>query len=55
MITHGISGVKIHDARLVAAMNVHGVKHIVTFDVEDFKRYPGIQVFHPDDVLSRSP
>jgi predicted nucleic acid-binding protein len=34
----GVSGVRVHDARLVAAMNVHGVKNILTFDVDDFTR-----------------
>ena len=53
--TYRISGLKVHDARLVAAMNVHGVKYIVTFDVEDFKRYQEIQVLHPEDVLSQRP
>jgi len=43
----GVSGLKVHDARIVASMNVHGVKSILTFDVEDFKRYPGITVVHP--------
>ena len=34
----------------VAAMNVHAITSIVTFDVDDFKRYPGIRVLHPQDV-----
>jgi predicted nucleic acid-binding protein len=38
------------DARLVAAMNVHAITSILTFDVDDFKRYPGIRVLHPQDV-----
>lgn len=50
-----VSGIKVHDARLVAAMNVHGVRRILTFDVDDFKRYEGIQILHPQDVLSDQP
>jgi hypothetical protein len=41
----------VHDARLVAAMNVHAVPRIVTFDVDDFKRYP-IEVIHPANAGS---
>jgi predicted nucleic acid-binding protein len=48
--THKVSGVQVHDARLVAAMNVHGVRQLLTFDVEDFARYD-IDVLHPTTVL----
>lgn len=48
---HDVSGKKSHDARLVAAMKVHGVSHILTFNVDDFKRFAGIQVLHPNEVL----
>ena len=36
---HGVVGSKVHDARLVAAMNVHGVRRILTFNTDDFTRY----------------
>ena len=48
---HGVAGLKVHDARLVAAMNIHGISSIMTFDVSDFNRY-GIEVVHPEAVLS---
>jgi predicted nucleic acid-binding protein len=44
---HGVCGKTTHDARLVAAMVVHGVKHILTFNVDDFARYTSIDVLHP--------
>lgn len=44
---HGVSGKKTHDARLIAAMNVHGVTHILTFNIKDFERYPGIIAIDP--------
>jgi len=50
--THSITGVHVHDARLVAAMNVYAITSILTFDVDDFKRYPGIRVTHPGDVTN---
>lgn len=48
--TYAVSGLKVHDARLVAAMNVHDVKTILTFDVDDFRRYQFIVVLHPEEV-----
>lgn len=36
---HQVKGVQVHDARLVAAMITHGLNHILTFNVKDFKRY----------------
>ena len=51
VVTHLVSGVRVFDARLVASMNVHGVKDIVTFNVDDFLRYPGIRVLHPTDLI----
>src|ERR1700677_4073546 len=36
---HSVLGSKVHDARLVAAMNVHGVRRILSFNVGDFARY----------------
>ncbi len=47
LVTHSVSGVQVHDARLVAAMRVHGLKHILTFNDKDFARYTEIQAVHP--------
>lgn len=54
-IRHNVSGKPAHDARLVAAMNVHGVKTILTFNDQDFQRYPGITVLTPAAVLAWPP
>src|SRR5262249_27512991 len=48
--THGVVGIRSYDARLVAFMLVHAITHIVTFNVDDFRPYPGIVVVHPDDL-----
>lgn len=48
--THRVSGKDAHDARIVAAMNVHGVTRIPTFNVHDFARYPHISTVHPESV-----
>jgi predicted nucleic acid-binding protein len=48
---HRVLGSKVHDAKLVAIMNVHGVRRILTFNTEDFARYD-IEAIHPLSVLS---
>jgi predicted nucleic acid-binding protein len=41
-----------HDARLVAAIMVHGLTHLLTFNSQDFRPYPGITAVTPADVLT---
>jgi predicted nucleic acid-binding protein len=50
IVVHAVMGVEVHDARLIAAMVVHGIANLMTFDANDFKRYPGITVISPADV-----
>jgi predicted nucleic acid-binding protein len=50
VVSVGVSGVQVHDARLVAVMRAHGLTHILTFNTHDFVRYPGIITVHPQDV-----
>jgi len=47
---HQVTGKPAHDARLVAAMQAHGLTAILTFDKSGFSRYPGIQVVHPAEI-----
>lgn len=47
VVTNGVSGKQVHDARIVAAMTVNRVTHILTFNTGDFARYAGINVLHP--------
>jgi predicted nucleic acid-binding protein len=51
VVKHSIVGVNVHDARLVAAMIAHGLSHILTFNDKDFRRYQGITVMTPADVI----
>lgn len=46
-----VSGKNCHDARLVAAMQVHGLDKILTFNVQDFIRYAGITALDPRLVV----
>ncbi len=48
VVSYGVSGKESHDARLVAAMIVHGIRRILTFDRADFARYREIEVVVPD-------
>ena len=48
--THSITGPEAHDTRIVAAMNVHGIENIVSFNVDDFAGYDSIRVIHPQQV-----
>jgi predicted nucleic acid-binding protein len=47
---YSVSGVQVHDARLAAAMYVHGVAHILTFNVADFNRFSGLAPVHPNQL-----
>jgi predicted nucleic acid-binding protein len=47
-----VVGKAAHDARLVAAIKVHGLAGILTFDKTGFSRYAGIEVVHPNDVVT---
>jgi predicted nucleic acid-binding protein len=50
LVVYGVRGVQVHDARIVAAMRVHGVKKILTFNAKDFARYAGIEAVIPSAV-----
>jgi predicted nucleic acid-binding protein len=49
---HGVMGVQVHDARLVAWMQAHGITHLLTLNAADFARYPGIVALVPHAVLA---
>ncbi|HEY7392059.1 MAG TPA: type II toxin-antitoxin system VapC family toxin [Bryobacteraceae bacterium] len=50
VVRHGVLGSKVHDARLVATMNVHGIRRILTFNTADFSRYD-IEAVHPSTLM----
>ena len=51
-----VKGVQVHDARLVAAMKIHGISYILTFNFKDFKRYQveGIKAISPQDLANNN-
>jgi predicted nucleic acid-binding protein len=42
VVQHQVAGKPTHDARLVAAMKVYNVTHLLTFNASDFKRFTSI-------------
>ena len=54
VVSFRVSGIQVHDARIVAAMLVHGVTHILTLNTIDFVWYEtrGIVVVNPTTVSS---
>ena len=52
VVTFAVSGVQVHDARLVAVMKVNGISRVLTFNVQDFVRYAsdGIVAVDPTAV-----
>ncbi len=54
VVSYNVSGVQVFDARLVAVMISHNVKHILTFNTSDFTRYvtEGIVAVDPETVSS---
>jgi predicted nucleic acid-binding protein len=51
-----VMGVQVHDARLVAAMKIHGISKILTFNVDDFKRYQAIRIeaVNPQNLVNNN-
>lgn len=55
VINHAVIGKNAHDTRIVAAMNIYGITHLLTFNGDDFKRFQGITVVAPDEVVNQQP
>ena len=54
LVDYRVSGIQVHDARLVASMHVHGVKRILTFKTRDFARFTDVEAIHPADLKTDS-
>ena len=51
VVAHSIIGASVHDARIVAQMGVWKIGMIVTLNSPDFRRFPGIVVQTPRELL----
>ena len=52
VLQYRVSGKQAHDARLVAAMRVHNLTHLLTFNTADFKRFSFITAVSPQSILN---
>jgi hypothetical protein len=50
-VQYQVSGKQAHDARLVGAMLVHKLTHLLTFNDGDFKRFTDITVVNPQTIV----
>ena len=50
LVAHAVRGVQVHDARLVALMQVNGITHILTLNGGDFARYRDIIPIAPTSL-----
>ena len=50
---HKVIGKQVYDARLVAAMSVHNLNHLLTFNTTDFKRFTTITAVNPQSILNQ--
>jgi predicted nucleic acid-binding protein len=50
-----VHGKNAHDAHQVAAMMVHGLSRLLTFNVGDFQRYSFLTVLEPQQLLAARP
>ena len=42
-----IGGSQVHDANIVATMQVHGIRHLLTHNISDFDRFSGVIMVLP--------
>jgi predicted nucleic acid-binding protein len=50
VVKHNVLSSMVHDTKLVAAMTVHGIGEILTFNSGDFARY-GLEAIRPASSL----
>jgi predicted nucleic acid-binding protein len=52
VVAHAVQGKQAHDARFVAAMQRHNIRHLLTINTSDFARYTEITAISPQEVLA---
>lgn len=50
LVTHSLTGVAVHDARLVSVMLARHIPDILTLNLRDFRRYGDISAIMPDEL-----
>jgi predicted nucleic acid-binding protein len=54
-LDYQVLGKQAHDAHLVAAMQRHALTHLLTFNVEHFRRFAGVELLDPKSYGAPSP
>lgn len=54
LIGHLLTGLAVHDARLVAIMQAYDLTHILTLNGKDFARYPSVIAISPQDIAAKA-
>ena len=54
MKRYEVRGTNAYDGRLAAAMQLHELTHLLTFNASDFRRYEHITLVDPANVLSEA-
>ena len=52
VVKYQVMGKQAHDTRLVAAMKVHQITHLLTFNTDDFQRFSEIAAIDPRSISS---
>jgi predicted nucleic acid-binding protein len=52
VVKHQVLGKQVYDTRLVAAMRVHNLTQLLTFNIDDFKRFSFIAAVSPQTILN---
>jgi predicted nucleic acid-binding protein len=52
VLSHRVPGVQVHDAKLVAAMNLHGIQQILTFNGLDSSRYGDVVALSAEQLAT---
>jgi len=55
VVSQGVMGVQVHDARLVALMMAHGLTELLTLNAADFARYPAVTTTTPAGLVGAAP
>jgi predicted nucleic acid-binding protein len=55
VVSLGVMGVQVHDARLVAFMMAQGLMELLTLNAPDFSRYTAVTALTPAAVVGTSP
>lgn len=52
VVKYQVLGKQVYDTRLVAAMRVHNLTHLLTFNIADFKRFTAITAVSPQSIIN---